>query len=181
LTSFSSGAEDIIKIARGVPIKVLVWGPGDPGSNAPEDKRKGYEKRWQIRENISREFDNSEVHFSEDAEMEALAAFIPEQLKKQAFQANLVDLVLILDISRGADVEVDHFVVTYPWFRDKVYVLLPEKYVPARGLVGKVLDKLDPVRVIGYSPDEYKLCELAGRKTMDLVLATAVDMLIQGL
>src|SRR5690349_16932228 len=111
--------EDAARIrqdARFEPITILVWGPGDPGAKAPAPRRKAYKKRVQIKESLKREFPRASVHFSEDPEMIDLGAGIKGQLRIEAVQAKISDLILMLDLSRGADLELDHFVPTYPWF-----------------------------------------------------------------
>src|SRR5437660_9209352 len=132
-------AERIRRDSKFEPITILVWGPGDPGAGAAADKRKSYNKRLQIKDVLRKEFPRASVFFSEDPEMIEIGEGIVGQLRIEALQAKISDLVLMLDISRGADLELDHFVPTYPWFREKVYLLLPEKYVSTAGLVADVL------------------------------------------
>ena len=72
----------------------------------------------------------------------------------------------MLDISRGTDLELDHFVPKYPWFRDKVFVLLPEQYVPPQGLVAEVFDHLKDEQVQGFSQDEFDSCHVATVKAV---------------
>jgi len=84
----------------------------------------------------------------------------------------------MLDISRGADLELDHFVPTYPWFRDKVYVFLPEAYVGTTGLVSDVLKYLRPDQLLGYTAAEYGACTVATVKTIEIVDAVAIAHLL---
>jgi hypothetical protein len=52
-------------------------------------------------------------------------------------------VIVILDVSRGADVEIDHFVMNVPGIRDRLFVLLPAEHADSNGLANRVLDRLD--------------------------------------
>lgn len=168
-------AARIIQDAKYEPITILVWGPGNPGARASAERRKAYAKRVQIKEVLKKEFPRASVHFSEDTEMIELGEGIRGQLRVEALQAKVADLVLMLDISRGADLELDHFVPTYPWFRDKVHVFLPEKYISGKGLVSEVLNYIPRDQVEGFSDKEFKVCEVATVKAVRAALAVALD------
>lgn len=156
------------------PLKILVWGPGDPGSSATPECRKAYEKRLQIKQILADKFRCSEVYFSEDPEMVQISEGIRGQLRKEVLQARIADLIIMLDISRGADLELDHFVPTYPWFRDKVYVFLPEQFVPPHGLVREVFDHLTRDQVEGFSTEEFERCSLATEKAVQIAESFAL-------
>ncbi|MHC4461819.1 MAG: hypothetical protein ACYS30_10350 [Planctomycetota bacterium] len=173
-------ANEIRASARLVHIKILVWGPGDPGSGASDETRKSYEKRIQIRQVLRSGFPRAEVYFSEDSEMMTIGEGIIGQLRKEALQARNADLVLMLDIGRGADLELDHFVPTYSWFREKVYVFLPEEFVPPRGLVKEVFDYLRPDQVEGFTDQEFEDCDVATQKAVRIAETLAVDCLLHG-
>jgi len=160
---YRSMAESIKEEAKKEPINILVCGPGDPGPNAIQEKRLAYEKRIQIRDALRREFPHAEVFFSEDPEMNQIAEGIGGQLGKEALQARVSHLILMLDISRGVDLELDYFVPKYSWFRDKVFVLLPEQYVSTQGLVKEILDYLKKEQVQGFSQDEFDSCQTTAK------------------
>lgn len=167
-------ADEIRRGVHYVPIKILVWGPGDPGSGAPDEKRKGYEKRLQIRDLLRTSFPHAEVYFSEDTEMVEVGEAVSGQLRREALQARIADLVLMLDISRGADLELDHFVPTYPWFREKVHVFLPERFVNSQGLVGEVFDYLRRDQVEGFTDEEFETCLVATEKAIRVAETVAL-------
>ena len=172
---FEERAKQIKEDVKYETINILVWGPGDPGSDAPSEKRRAYEKRIQIKEVLRKEFPRAEVYLSEDTEMIKIAEGIHGQLKKEALQASAADLILILDIRRGADLELDHFVATYSWFRDKVFVFLPEQYVPpTQGLVAEVFNYLTENQVEGFSEQEFKDCTVATVKAVRAAHTTAM-------
>jgi hypothetical protein len=168
-------AARIIQDAKFEAITILVWGPGDPGSSASAKLRKAYAKRLQIKEVLKQEFPRATVHFSEDPEMIELGQGVKGQLRVEALQAKIADLVLMLDLSRGADLELDHFVPTYPWFRDKVHVFMPERYVSGTGLVNEVLKYIPRDNVEGFTEKEFKVCEVAKVKAVRAALAVALD------
>lgn len=171
--------EDAARIrqdAKFEPITILVWGPGDPGLRASAARRKAYRKRVQIKESLKREFPRASVHFSEDPEMIELGVGIRGQLRIEAVQARISDLILMLDVSRGADLELDHFVPTYPWFRDKVHVFLPEKYVAGTGLVSEVLNYIPRNQIEGFTDKEFRECKVAKVKAVEAALGVALDL-----
>lgn len=172
-------AQEIRKSFRYENIKILVWGPGDPGDGASQDKRLAYAKRLQIRDILRQEFPRAEVYFSEDPEMIQISEGIRGQLRKEALQARTADLVLMLDISRGTDLELDYFVPKYPWFREKVYIFLPEEYVRSRGLVREILDYLHPNQIEGFTDDEFRKCHVATRKAVSIAETVALDKRLQ--
>ncbi len=157
-------------------IKILVWGPGNPGTGATPDRQRAYEKRLQIRDVLRTRFPRAEVYFSEDPEMIQITEGIPGQLRKEALQAKISDLVLMLDISRGADLELDHFVPTYPWFRDKVHVFVPERYMPPSGLVSEVFNYLRPEQIEGYSDADFEACVVATQKAVQVAEYVALGI-----
>jgi hypothetical protein len=108
-----------------------------------------------------------------------IATGISGQLRKEAIQARTSDLVLMLDISRGADLELDHFVPTYPWFREKVYVFLPERFVPPQGLTSEVFNYLRPDQVEGYTDIEYESCVVASQKAVKVAETVALDKFLR--
>jgi hypothetical protein len=176
---FKATAKELRKKALFVKMAILVWGPGDPGPHSSPTQTAAYKKRLQIKDVLAKTFKQAEVRFSEDKYLQKVTQGILGQLKRQAIHARGADLVLMLDISRGADLELDHFVPTYPWFRDKVYVLLKEQYVPPRGLVKEVFDYLTREQVIGFSDKQFRSCEVATKKAVDIAISVAIDLMLQ--
>ncbi len=177
---YREDANRIKESLKYVPIKVLVWGPGDPGPGASPEKIRAYEKRTKIKDVLDKEFSRGEVHFSEDEEMQDISSWISGNLRKEVFQAMLADFIIMLDISRGVDLELDHFVPTYPWFREKAHVFLPDIYVPPAGLAKEVFDYLKPIQVEGFSNDEFNECTLATTKAVRAALSAALALYASG-
>lgn len=175
MNNWKKEAEEIRENARYAPLKILVWGPGNPGPGASDEKRRNYEKRVQIRDVLRNEFHRAKIFFSEDPEMIEIAENISPQLRKEALQAKVANLVLMLDMSRGADLELDYFVPTYPWFRDKVHVFLPEKSVPPKGFVKQVFDHLREDQVEGFTDQEFEECSVAKQKAVRIVEIFCID------
>lgn len=167
-------AERIKQDAKYEPITILIWGPGNPGQRAPLERRKAYNKRLQIKEALIKEFPRASIHFSEDTEMVEIGEGIIGQLRIEALQARVSNIVLMLDVSRGTNLELDHFVPMYPWFRDKVHVFLPEKYVTAQGLVSEVLKYVPHDQVEGFSDEEFDRCDVATIKAVRAALSAAL-------
>jgi hypothetical protein len=176
--NYNAEADAIKRKWRNEPIKVLVWGPGNPGIGAPPDKIKAYQKRKKIKEELKVKFPCAEVYFSEDKEMIKISEGIHGQIRREALQAKLSDLVLMLDISRGVDLELDHFIPTYPWFRDKVYIFLPEEYVSTTGLVADVLEKVPRCQIEGFTKDEFDSCKVASEKAVRIVDNVALEKIL---
>ena len=97
---FTRRTEEIREAAKYEQLNILVWGPGDPGTQASAGQQRAYQKRLQIKDELRREFPRSEVYFSEDPEMETLTEDIKGQLRKEAVQAGAADLIIMLDISQ---------------------------------------------------------------------------------
>lgn len=171
-------AEKIKATARCQPIIILVWGPGDPGDGAPLEKVKAYQKRVKIKAHLRERFPCAGVFFSEDKEMKELALTGQNQLEVQAMQAKFAHLVLMLDLTRGVDLEFDHFIPKYPWFREKAYVLLPDKYVSTEGLTKTVLDKLERNHIIGFSEIDFDSCKLVTEKVDGVAHTIAMKYLL---
>jgi hypothetical protein len=169
-------ADRIIDDFKWEPIIILVWGPGNPGADATAERKLAYEKRVKIKKVLKKEFHRAEVHFSEDLEMLRIADGIHGQLSKEALQAFVADLILILDISRGADLELDHFISTYSWFRNKVHVFLPNQYLPPRGLVSEVFGLLSKDQLEGFSEEEFERCDVAKVKAVKVALSAAMSL-----
>ena len=179
MTPWHLRAAQIREDARFQRLSILVWGPGDPGPTASEEKRRNYEKRLQMMQVLRERFPRADIHMSEDSEIADLLPESATTLQLEAIQAKVADLVLILDVSRGADLELDYFVPTYPWFREKVYVFLPEQYVSTQGLVRGLLDELHPKRIIGYTQQELEQCTVATVRTVEVTTVAAVEYMLK--
>ena len=179
MSDWEQDADRVRQKAHYEPLKILVWGPGDPGAAGSEPAKKAYAKRQQMKAVLQREFPCAEVHFSEDAEMIRLSEGIGGQLRKEALQARTADLILMLDIGRGVDLELDHFIPAYSWFPPKVHVFLPIEHVSTKGLVREILDYLKPHQIEGFTADEYDKCIVASEKVVRPTLNVALDHLLQ--
>jgi hypothetical protein len=165
------------KTAKYMELMILVWGPGDPGPGGSPALRRYWEKRKQIREVLQQVFPNAEVFFSEDAELEALTRSIGRDiLDQELVQAYSADCILVLDLTRGAHVEVDRF-SNYPAIAAKMNVLIPDRYVGSTGLVAHVHKRTN---VIGFSDEEFEMCRVATEKAVQIVEMVAINKLISG-
>lgn len=179
MADYRSEAEKYLSRAFDSDIKVLVWGPGDPGPDGSAEHRAAYAKRVQILDELQRRFPRAEIHFSEAPEMVALTHDVRGQLRKQALQARVSDVIVMLDVGRGVDLELDHFVPTYPWFRSKVHVFLPERFVDSPGLVDQVLSLLPRDSVEGFSAEAFERCDVARTMAVQVVQSVALDRLLR--
>lgn len=160
--------------ARREPLVVLVWGPGDPGPKGLKQEKLYWKKRNQIRDSLTREFSASEVLFSETDALRDHTRDLESLLTEELVHAAVADCILVLDISRGAHVELDRF-STFPILANKIRVLLPQKYVGGTGLVNQVLQGL---RVTGFTESELTNCTVASKKCVDIILSVAIEKLM---
>ena len=167
--------EAIRRRARKQELLILVWGPGDPGADASGERLKYWEKRVQIRESIQSAYPESEVLFSESDALRDHTRDLNDLLAEELVHATAADCILILDVSRGAHVEIDRF-SDIPQIAAKTTVLLPERFVGNSGLVGEVHKK---VRIMGFSETEFEECNLATSKSISAVDVYALSRLIQ--
>lgn len=161
--------EKFRKLVRKQELLVLVWGPGDPGSKASAVEKLGFNKRKQIKKEIEKVFSEADVRFSEDPVLRKMTSYLGRELMREMVHAKLADVVILLDISRGVDLEVDHFVETYEWFRNKAYVLIPQKYVKTKGLIADVFKNLRDGHLIGFTDYELKHCTVATKVCVGIV------------
>jgi hypothetical protein len=164
----------VLDRARRQQLVVLVWGPGDPGPHGSRETKKYWKKRNQIRDLLAKEFKESQVYFSESDALRDHTRDLDTMLTEELVHAAVADCILVLDISRGAHVEVDRF-STYPVLAKKLRVLLPQKYVGGSGLVSEVHSGL---RVIGFTDAEFRNCTLASEKAIKTVLSVAIEKLM---
>jgi hypothetical protein len=160
--------------ARQQALLVLIWGPGDPGPGGTPDMRKYWEKRNQIREELTRTFPNAEILFSESDALRDHTRDLRDLLAEEMVHAAVADCILVLDVSRGAHVEVDRFALV-PNIAEKMVVLLPDRYVGGTGLVSHVHNR---VRVLGFSDEELDRCDVATKKSVSLVDSFALEKLV---
>ena len=160
--------------ARQAELIVLIWGPGDPGSDPSHPSYPYWNKRCQIREEIRKAFPNAGVYFSEDDQLRQFTRHLEDVLAEEWVHASQADCILVLDVSRGAHVEVDRF-SRDPILAAKMRLLLPVRYVGTTSLVSMLHHRL---RVIGFSDEEFDLCSLATKKCVDIILTVAVSKLL---
>src|ERR1700722_213362 len=92
--------------ARQQDLVVLVWGPGDPGPAGAPDLIKYWGKRNQIKDVLSSTFPNAEVMFSESDTLRDHTRDLTSLLTEELVHAAVADCIIVLDVSRGAHVEV---------------------------------------------------------------------------
>lgn len=157
--------------ARSQELLVLVWGPGDPGPGADATARLYWEKRNQIQAAVKARFPNSEVLFSESAVLRERTKHLGNLLTEELVHAHIADCILILDVSRGASLELDHFSGD-PSIAKKMRLLIPERFVGGTGLISTVHQK---VHVTGFSEDQLHACQVATELAPNLVEAVAIE------
>lgn len=175
--TMSTAAERIRKLkasARGVPLVILVWGPGAPGATASPTMALLWAKRREIRSRLRVEFPHSEVFFSEDPELRRNVDDLPTVLAEELAEAWVSDCIIVLDVSRGAHVEVDHF-SAIPEIAAKMHVFLPEEYVD-RGLAREIHRRVASVN--GFTDDDLRECNVLGR-AIGLVMERAISRVIR--
>lgn len=173
---FNQEIQRVKEDIRYQPIKVLVWGPGQPGSDSDEERKRGYRKREQIRQEVSTTFPRTEVYFSEELMPIDLANGRP--LLREAVHARISDLIIILDLGRGVDLELGHFIPGYPWFRDKAFLLIKEEYVGTNGLVGEIHDYLPSNQIRRFSEEEFNNCEVATKLAIEATEVACLEYLL---
>lgn len=165
---------DLYRQAKSQQLVILVWGPGQPSPGAVGDPLLYWNKRVQIRDVLSREFPNSEVLFSEHAALRDYTRDLEDLLTEELVHAAVADCILVLDVSRGAHVEVDRF-SEKPSIAANMRILIPERFVGTTGLVGSVHQDL---RVKGFSDDELTRCVVATEMVVKIVLSFAIRKLM---
>ena len=165
---FCIKAKRIINLAYQMPVRVLVWGPG-------QTDEKGYAKRKEIKDEIRRRFPNSEVYFSEDKELRSITGSLPT-LIAEIVHARAAHIVIVLGISRGAEIEIDHLSQDATIAR-KLWVLLPDKFYPLSGLAA---EKLRGIELEFFSEAEFEDSTLASSKCVRRVLCRAIEQLSFG-
>jgi hypothetical protein len=174
MNQFEDEAQRIIDTAaRQVELRVLIWGPGDPGEGGSPEAKDGYEKRCLIRKELREKFPQSQFEFSEDIHIRRIIGSV----RREAVHAASAHLVIILDINcgaRGVHLEIDHF-TQYPWFRSKVWLLIPKEYLDTKGLVADVYKLIPDDQIQGYTPDQFKLCHVAKEMSVGIVETVATE------
>jgi hypothetical protein len=166
--------KELRRRARLQELVVLVWGPGDPGPTGSTEIRKYWEKRKQIRKAVSSKYPNAEVLFSESTALRDYTRDLNDLLAEELVHATIADCILVLDLSRGAHVEVDRFSLL-PEIAAKMTVLLPDRYVGSTGLVSHVHRS---IYVLGFSDDELDRCYVATKKSLSVVDSFAIQKLV---
>lgn len=178
MSNFQVSSDEIEKQARKQSLKILIWGPGNPGKKSNPKQKKAYKKRLQIRDSIRKEFTEAEVFLSEDPEMQKMTEKFSTELLRQAAQAAAADCIIMLDLGRGVDLELDHFVPKYSWFRTKVHIFLPKKYKDTRGLVKEIYKLVSKDQISYFTPTEFEKCTVAKEKAVNAVLSFALGSML---
>jgi hypothetical protein len=152
--------------ARMEQLLVLVWGPGS-------SNKEYWGKRNQIRDEIKSVYKNAEVEFSESDVLRDHTRDLASLLVEELAHATVADCIIVLDVSRGAHVEVDRF-SSRPEIASKMTLLIPEEFVGGTGLVSHVHKH---VNVTGFSPSQFKDCNLATKLAISIVDGVAIDRL----
>lgn len=125
MIGFRDAAEELKDCAQeGAELRVLIWGPGNPGEHAPENRVLAWKKRCLIRKVLRSVFPCSDIKFSEEIDTPKGDL---DLLVRETAHAAKADVVIILDMSPGANVERDYFIPRYNWFRQKVFLLVPKQ------------------------------------------------------
>ncbi|MCA1706763.1 MAG: hypothetical protein LC808_27285 [Actinobacteria bacterium] len=158
---------------RTYPLLILVWGPGDPGPDGPDLLRRLYVKREDIRAHLRQRFPSADVQFSEDlvSGTDRGDTILAQELE----QAAVAHSVFVLDVSRGAHVEVDVY-STYAVIAAKMHVFLPEEYI-GRGLAREVHDRLRSLE--GFTDKDLADCRVA-KRCGEIAMSKALELLLRG-
>jgi hypothetical protein len=167
--------QSLYRRAKREDLVVLVWGPGDPGAAGSPELQKYWQKRQKIRDSLADVFKSSEILFSESGSLRDHTRDLQNLLTEELVHAAAADCILVLDVSRGAHVEVDRL-SGYAVIAQKIRVLIPDRYVGSSGLVKVIHDKL---AVVGFSEDEFTDCRLATDKCVKLVLSVAIEKMMK--
>jgi hypothetical protein len=127
-----------------------------------------------IKKHLREAFQNSGIFFSEDDELRARTKHLEDVLVEEMVHGLAADCILILDVSRGAHVEVDQF-ATNAKLAPKIRLLIPTRFVGTKGLVGVVHQR---VRVCGFTDEEFEACRVARDLAVNVVESVAIRKLI---
>jgi hypothetical protein len=161
----------LFRVVRQQELVILVWGPGDPGPAGDPQITLYWRKRNQIRDALQARFPNAEVLFSESSALRDHTRHLGTLLVEERAHAEIADCILILDVSRGASLELDHFSAD-PAIARKIRLLIPSRYVGGTGLISGVHEK---VRVAGFTDDDLNTCRVASEIAPNLVEAVAIE------
>ncbi len=162
------------KKARQQELVVLVWGPGDPGLAGSPEIRKYWEKRNQIRDVLARRYPKAQILFSESDALRDHTRDLSDLLTEELVHATVADCIIVLDVSRGAHVEVDRF-TALPALAAKLMILLPDRWVGGTGLVSQIHRN---ARVLGFSDAQLDSCEVATKMSVSIVDTFALQKLL---
>ncbi len=175
MTEYEEAAEESLKELYWQPMKILIWGPGKPGSTSTAAARKRYQKRLDIRNVLRQLFKRSDVNFPEDRSIRKLVKRIRSERDKSLFIADMSDLIISLDMSRGADAEIDDFLPNFPGIKEKVCVLIRKKYLNSSSyVVNAIFEGLPDKHLIGFSDYSYNKCNLATKTVPEIALSAAI-------
>src|SRR6266576_329176 len=169
MNEFERREEESYSLARYQSLAVLIWGPGDPGENGDDEARQRYAKRCLIREVLREHFPRSTIRFSEEIKKRNSFTTQLDQERNDAYNA---DAVIILGMSRGTDLELDHLIV-HSWFRKKVWLLIPQQRLASPGLADEVYKLIPENQRSGFTPEEYERSDVAKVMSVNALDAVA--------
>jgi hypothetical protein len=169
--------EKLKRLARRQELGFLIWGPS-LATPLDEPARLKREKRIKMKETLQAAFPFAEVRFSEEIN-DSPSSEIDDLLLREAVQAKTADLVLLLDLgTRGLQLEEDHFVLQYSWFRDKAHIFLPREDLQTAGLVREVFARIPSHQLHPFTPQELEACVVASRMALKVAEAVAYQRLL---
>lgn len=157
MNEFERREQESRSLARYQSLVVLIWGPGDPGENGTDEEKQRYAKRCLIREVLKEHFPRSTIFFSEEIKKKNPLTTQLDQERTEAFNA---DLVIILAMSHGSNLELVHF-IKHSWFRKKAWLLIPQQYLVSPGLADEVYKLIPENQRSGFTPEEYERSDVA--------------------
>ncbi len=149
--------EQLSLYAASTKLNILVWGSG-------KSYKEHFEKRGKIREELTKQFANASVHFSEDpALLEELKKAIPHAddltiPQQELWHLGACDVCVALDTSEGVHEEIAHFVSSLWSYR--LLILTNIKFKGSTGFPAMLRERHNQ---IFYDDDEYESCNLVSR------------------
>lgn len=151
--SFEERIGEILQLAEGMRLNVLLWGPSLQASEH-------FQKREKVRYEIKGRFKNADVQFSENL-TKVVPGFddltLPEQ---ELIHLAACDICVVLDTSKGAGEEIAHFVGSA--YAHKLVILTHERY---KGLSTFPASLRKYSNQLFYNDEEYDACFLVERIT----------------
>ena len=177
MNEFLKAATDSFEDLRWQPLKILIWGPGKPSRSSTIAKKKRYRKRLQIKTILRQLYKRADVYFPEDIRIRRMVRKIRSERDKALFIADMSDLIISLDMSRGADAEIDDFIPNFPSIKEKTYILIRNRYLNTSSYVeNAIFEDLPDSHLIGFSDWHYNKCNVATKMAPDIALSAAIRM-----